>query len=92
MSYVKATDILPDEIIELIQSYVDGEYIYIPRKAESKKAWGENTNSKEMIVSRNLEIYQSYMMGASTQELSNQYYLSIKSIQGIITRMKKEYT
>jgi len=32
MSYKKAEHILPLEIIELIQNYVDGECIYIPRK------------------------------------------------------------
>ncbi|WP_066714060.1 CD3324 family protein [Clostridium sp. Marseille-P299] len=90
MSYVKAADILPDEIIELIQSYVDGECIYIPRKAERKKAWGENTKSKEMIIIRNTEIFQAYMEGVSVQELSEKYYLSIKSIKGIISRIKKE--
>lgn len=32
MSYIKAADVLPQEIIETIQGYIDGEYIYIPRK------------------------------------------------------------
>ena len=32
MKYVKAIDVLPQEIIEIIQNYVDGEYLYIPRK------------------------------------------------------------
>jgi hypothetical protein len=30
MGYRKAEQILPNEIIELIQNYVDGECIYIP--------------------------------------------------------------
>ena len=33
MGYMKAEEILPIEIIELIQQYVDGENIYIPRKS-----------------------------------------------------------
>lgn len=32
MKYIKAIDVLPQEIIEIIQNYVDGEYLYIPRK------------------------------------------------------------
>ena len=32
MSYRKAEEILPRELIEVIQQYVDGENIYIPRK------------------------------------------------------------
>ena len=31
MSYKKAAQILPDELIRQIQQYVDGEAIYIPR-------------------------------------------------------------
>ncbi len=37
MSYKKAEHILPLEIIELIQNYVDGECIYIPRKKNQRK-------------------------------------------------------
>ena len=37
MKYVKAIDVLPQEIIEIIQNYVDGEYLYIPRKNDNKK-------------------------------------------------------
>ena len=34
MKYIKATDVLPVEILEIIQEYIDGEYIYLPRKSE----------------------------------------------------------
>ncbi len=46
MSYSNARDIFPDEILEIIQNYVEGEFIYIPKKEENKIAWGELTNSK----------------------------------------------
>ena len=39
MKYVKAIDVLPQEIIEIIQNYVDGEYLYIPRKNDNKKLY-----------------------------------------------------
>ena len=38
MGYMRAEEILPVEIIELIQRYVDGESIYIPRKPSHRKA------------------------------------------------------
>ncbi|WP_312370504.1 CD3324 family protein [Lachnoclostridium sp.] len=88
MSYIKATDVLPEEIIEIIQNYIDGEYIYVPRKESNRKGWGENTNSKEMILFRNLEIYEKYKEGAPIGHLSETYYLSPKSIQKIITKFK----
>ncbi|WP_313184683.1 CD3324 family protein [Lacrimispora sp.] len=88
MSYIKAADVLPKEIIDLIQDYIDGEYIYVPRKEINRKAWGENTRSKEMIHFRNMEIYEKYTKGISIDHLSETYYLSPKSIQKIIAKLK----
>lgn len=36
MGYIRAEKILPQEIIELIQQYVDGENIYIPKKSGNR--------------------------------------------------------
>ena len=40
MKYKNAQNILPKEIIKIIQQYVDGSYLYIPRKDENRKSWG----------------------------------------------------
>ena len=40
MGYRNAGEILPVEVIELIQQYVDGENIYIPRRSENRQKWG----------------------------------------------------
>lgn len=53
MKYEKAQNILPRYIIELIQQYIDGGYLYIPTKPENKKAWGENSGIKESLKKRN---------------------------------------
>jgi len=90
LSYANARDIFPDEILKLIQGYVDGEYIYIPKKEQNKIAWGELTHSKQVILSRNERIYEDYMSGTSIQSLSERYYLSQKSIQRIISEKRKK--
>lgn len=90
MSYIKAIDVLPEELLILIQNFVEGEYIYIPRKEENKKTWGESTNSKEETFARNLEIYEKYKSGVAIETLCEIYYLSPKSIQKIICKIKKE--
>lgn len=54
MSYKKAIHILPEELLELIQEYVDGECIYIPRKSNNKKEWGSNTPTREELSIRNM--------------------------------------
>jgi hypothetical protein len=89
LSYANARDIFPSEILELIQDYVDGEYIYIPKKEQNKIAWGELTQSKQEILSRNERIYEDYMSRTSIQNLSESYYLSLKSIQRIISEKRK---
>ncbi|NFM79123.1 DNA-binding response regulator [Clostridium botulinum] len=81
---------LPEELIELIQNYIDGEYIYIPRKECNRKTWGENTESKRKISIRNSEIYKKYKESISVKVLSEMYYLSPKSIQRIISNISSE--
>lgn len=91
MGYKKATNILPQELLEKIQEYVDGEYIYIPRKEESRKEWGASTSTKQELRARNEQIYKDYLDGTSMDGLAEKYFLSLKSIQRIIGQFKKEY-
>lgn len=84
MSYKRAEEILPLEIIELIQQYVEGENIYIPKKPGNRAAWGESTSSREELKKRDSRIFADYMHGISIEELAAKYYLSKKSIQRII--------
>lgn len=88
MGYRKAEDILPIEIIELIQQYVDGENIYIPRKSSYRQAWGTGTQIKQELLERDKQIYDEYLAGSNTAELACKYYLSEKSIQRIIRTQK----
>jgi len=89
MSYASARDIFPEDILKIIQQYVDGECIYIPKKEENKIAWGELTQGKNELLNRNVRIYQDYLTGMSIQSLSERYYLSPKSIQRIVSQEKK---
>lgn len=89
MSYKKAQDVLPEEILKIIQEYIDGEYIYIPRKNENHKSWGEKSGIKDSLKIRNNEIYKKYLNGATINELTQEYYLSEKSIRRIIGQEKR---
>ncbi len=84
MGYIRAEEILPVEVIELIQQYVDGENIYIPRKSANRHAWGAGTQIKQELLMRNRQIYEDYLAGSKTSELACKYYLSEKSIQRIL--------
>jgi len=88
MGYKKAEEILPMEIIELIQKYVDGENIYIPRKEEQRMEWGKRTFIRQELENRNLLIFTDFQDGYTVQDLAIKYFLSIKSIQRILREMK----
>ncbi|HML33217.1 CD3324 family protein [Sporomusa sphaeroides] len=57
MGYKNAICVLPDKLIAAIQEYIDGEYLYIPRKVENKKSWGELKNTRNFLSTRNKAIF-----------------------------------
>lgn len=88
MGYKKAQDLLPSALLEILQEYAEGEYLYIPRKVCNRKAWGEINNCKQATITRNKEIYRQYRSGTSVKLLAEQYYLSPKTIYKIIAKYK----
>ena len=87
MGYQRAEMILPTELIEWIQEYVDGASIYIPRKDE-RRTWGAATGIRRELQERNRRIYEDYLTGLRVSELADRYYLSEKSIQRIVREMR----
>lgn len=89
MSYRSADKVLPNELLKMIQQYVDGDYLYIPRREGGRKQWGENTMIKKELEKRNAAIYRDYLKGASMEELAESYFLSEKSIQRIVYQKRE---
>lgn len=89
MSYRRAETVLPKEVIEIIQQYVDGESIYIPRKYGMRNEWGRKTRIRQELHERNQGIFDDYLRGQTTSQLAVKYCLSVKSIQRIIKQMKE---
>lgn len=92
MRYRKAQDVIPEELLKQIQEYIDGEYLYIPRRSGNKKPWGYSTESKREIQQRNQMIYSQYQQGISAAELASTFFLTEKSIFRILKAMKDEDT
>ena len=86
MSYIKAEDILPEELIRQIQEYVDGVYIYIPRKPGTRHIWGQETGYRSELKERNEQIRNDYTTGMRVLALSRKYHLSEKSIRRILQK------
>ncbi len=90
MGYKNAVSVFPPHLLEAIQQYIDGEYIYIPRKAENKKRWGEAKNSRQYIQERNEIIFSQYQDGISVEDIASCNYLSPKTIYKILADMKTQ--
>lgn len=88
MDCQNSTNILPRELIEQIQKYVDGKVIYIPKKQKNKKQWGENTDTKQVLALRNCQICSDRQNGMTIKQLSEKYFLMEKSIQRILRQEK----
>lgn len=86
MSYQNMMSLLPKELVEQIQEYIDGKVIYIPKKLENKKCWGENTDTKRFLALRNCNIRLDFQKGMNVKLLSEKYFLTEKSIQRILKK------
>lgn len=69
MSYLRAEEVLPQELIETIQQYVNGKAIYIP--SVEKQPWGSQTDTKKYMMERNLQIFDKYQNGFSVNANGN---------------------
>ncbi len=89
MRYARARDILPADLINKLQEYVDGVYLYIPRRQETRLSWGEKTHSKRETAQRNEEIYKAHQTGATVQDLARDYFLTEKTIRRILLSQRR---
>ena len=83
MGYRNASDILPENLLEAIQAYIEGEIVYIP-KTSPRKDWGEGNGSQGYYRRRNVEIRKSFLVGVSMEELAVRYGLARGTIRNII--------
>lgn len=83
MKYVNAAEILPDKLLREIQTYIDGDVLYIPRSSEKKK-WGSVSGSSVFYQERNKEMQLLFKNGYSIEALSKRYGLAYDTIKKII--------
>ncbi|MDA3852562.1 MAG: CD3324 family protein [Spirochaetaceae bacterium] len=90
MSYVRAEEYLPPELIKEIQKYIQGSQIYIPGDNDKRLSWGEKNGTKEKLRLRNAEIKRLKSEGWTIDSLADKYYLSTDSIRKILYK-KREF-
>lgn len=89
MKYVNANDILPEELLSMIQTYYQGGYLYIPQK--DHRSVKQPTAYKIELEKRNQHIYLKHLEGRTNGQLEDIYHLSQASIRRIIAKEKVKY-
>lgn len=89
MKYENASDILPEELLSMIQEHYDGGYLYIPKKTGC--GIRRQTDYKNELEKRNQHIYLMHLEGRTSGQLGNIYHLSESSIRRIIAKEKAGY-
>lgn len=68
MKYKNAAKILPEELIEKVQEYVQGEYLYIPIR--EREIQPKMTDYALEVQKRDQHIYSEHLQGISNRELA----------------------
>lgn len=76
---------LPQELVEQLQEYVQGAQIYVPIKGEPA-GWGTKSGTRVMLARRNADIRRSYVAGESIEALAERYFLSQDSVRKILRK------
>lgn len=84
MKYINANLVLPSKLVEELQNYIQGGYLYIPTKQADKKQWGELTGYRQDLKERNSNICLEYDNGTAIATIAEKYHLSIYAIRKII--------
>ncbi len=83
MKYKNAAEILPPELLQEVQCYIEGELLYIPR-SDSKQEWGAVSGSKKFYLERNYQIKELFHNGKSVEELAVKFGVSNSTIKKIV--------
>ena len=89
MKYKNVNEVLPSELIEEIQKYIQGESIYIPKK--DKKVQKIPTEYRIELEKRNARIYIKHLEGMSNEQLAKNFSLAQSSIRRIIVEQRKKF-
>ncbi len=81
--YLNAEDILPPQLLRQVQSYVQGQELYIPKSSTARIGWGQRNGTKHKLELRNQEIRRRYSAGESIHDLMEAYHLSYDSVRKI---------
>jgi Mor family transcriptional regulator len=83
--YRNAAEVLPPELLERLQEYVQGVHIYVPIKGQPAR-WGEKSGTRRQLAERNEEIRRCYAAGEDIDALADRFFLSCDSVRKILRK------
>lgn len=92
MNYRNGRDVLPPSLLKELQKHIEGELIYIPKKSNERVGWGVNSGTRQMIESRNEEIFSLHCQGHTIEHLKQAFHLSQDSIRKVIFKKRAEHS
>ncbi|GIO70120.1 CD3324 family protein [Paenibacillus sp. FSL M7-1455] len=84
MKYINAESVFPRRLLEELQQYVQGGWVYVPTLKHSRTAWGERSGNKEALRRRNAEMKSRFSGGESIERLSSEYGLAYDTVKKIV--------
>ena len=84
MEYVRASKLLPADLLEALQQYAEGCMMYIPKRPGTRLKWGKHTETKNELAQRNINIKYDYKSGLTMYRLMDKYNLAESTIRKII--------
>lgn len=90
MKYINAAEILPAEFVECLQDYIQGAYVYVPKREEDSRKVSKKTDYKVELEKRNGHMYTKYLEGWSNREISSLYHVSESSVRRVILQQKRQ--
>lgn len=84
MKHISVHEVLPKKLVEEIQKYIQGEYLYVPTPTKNKKSWGSNTQTKKELSERNKQIREGFEKGLSISDLAEAFFLSESTIKRVV--------
>lgn len=83
MKYINAAEILPEKLLMEIQTYVNGEILYVPQ-SYTRKQWGEVNGSRAYYEKRNQQMKEQFKDGESIDSIAARYGLALNTVKKIV--------
>ena len=82
MKYRNAAEILPPQLLQELQKYVQGETLYIPKV--KRASWGMGTGARTFFSKRDTHIRSQFSRGVAMEKLSEEHFISEDAVKKIV--------